>query len=310
VITEWFAEKRVTARWFSILASTADEFMEDRIPSVAAGITFFVLLALFPAVGALAAIYGVFGDRAVLSHELASLTGLLPGGAMKVLAAEMTRLAALKASKVGLAFAVSLSIALWSASGGVTALIEGLNIAFELKERRSHIRILATAIGIVATAIVFGVVLVQLIALLAPVDGIIDAASAFSWSTLVLRWGAILALAVMFNMLIYRYAPDHLHGEQRWITWGSVTSAVLWVVGSALFSWYVQNFGSYDRTYGALGAVVGFLTWIWLSLVLLLLGAELDSEVKRQSRKRSAHHRLRQAAEAITDHLEISSWFR
>ncbi len=91
-------------------------------------------------------------------------------------------------------------------------------------------------------------------------------------------------LAVVFNGLVYRHAPDRRRREAHWLSWGGVTSATLWVLGSALFSWYVQTFGSYDRTYGALGAVVGFLTWIWLSLVILLLGAEIDSELERSLR--------------------------
>jgi membrane protein len=204
---------------------------------------------------------------------------------MKVLAGEMTRLAALKPDKIGLAFAVSLLIAVWSASGGVMALIEGLNVAFEVKERRSHLRVVATAMAIVAVGIAFGVVLAQSIALWAPAEGTIETFSDFAWLTPMLRWSAILVLAIAFNVLIYRYAPDRPRAERRWITWGSVISALIWVLGSAVFSWYVQSFGNYDRIYGALGAVVGFLTWIWLSLVVLLLGAELDSELARQARK-------------------------
>jgi membrane protein len=282
MISEWFAEHR-KSRWLAVATHTANEFMEDRIPSVAAGVTFFVLLALFPAIGAMAAVFGFFGDRATLAHELSGLTGLLPGGAMKVLAAEMTRLATLKPVKIGAAFAFSFVIALWSASGGVTSLIEGLNIAFEVKERRSYLGVIATAVGFVMVVLVFGVMLAKLIALFSPVAGIIDASSDFFWLTSVLRWVSIFALAVVFNGLVYHYAPDRRRRERHWLTWGSVTAAALWVLGSALFSWYVQNFGSYDRTYGALGAVVGFLTWIWLSLVVLLLGAELDSALESHS---------------------------
>jgi membrane protein len=285
MIAEWFAEKRASSPFLSIAVSVADEFMADRIPLVAAGVTFFVLLALFPAIGAMAALFGFFGDRAVLSNDLAGFAGLLPGGALKVLAAEMTRLAALKASKIGLAFVISLSIALWSASGGVTSLIDGLNIALETKERRSYFRQLLTAVTIVAAAAVFGVALAEIVALFAPLEHAMQTQAHAAWPIAIARWIVILALAVVFNILIYRYAPDRPRAERRWLSWGSVISASLWVIGSAAFSWYVQNFGSYDRTYGALGAVVGFLTWIWLSLVILLLGAEIDCELLRRSRR-------------------------
>jgi membrane protein len=285
MIAEWFAEKRASSPLLSFTASVADEFMADRIPLVAAGVTFFVLLALFPAIGAIAALFGFFGDRTILSSELAGFAGVLPGGALKVLAAEMTRLAALKVSKIGLAFVISLSIALWSASGGVTSLIDGLNIALEVKERRSYFGQLMTAVTIVAAAIAFGVALTEIVALFAPFERVVNAPGHAVWLIAVMRWTAVLILAIAFNVLIYRYAPDRPRAERRWISWGSVISALLWVIGSAAFSWYVQNFDSYDRTYGALGAVVGFLTWIWLSLVVLLLGAEIDCEVARRSRQ-------------------------
>lgn len=280
MIGEWFAERR-KSRWFAVAADTMHEFLEDRIPSVAAGVTFFVLLALFPAIGAMAAIFGFFGDRATLARELNGLSGLLPGGAMKVLGEEMTRLATLKPLKIGLAFGVSLVVALWSASGGVTSLIEGLNIAFEVKDRRSYFRVIATAVGFVAVAILFGAALAKSIVFFSPVAGAIGASSRFFWLVPAMRWGAIFVLAVAFNALVYRYAPDRRRRPRGWLTLGSIVAAMLWVIGSALFSWYVQNFGSYNRTYGALGAVVGFLTWIWLSLVVMLLGAELDSALER-----------------------------
>jgi len=279
MIAEWFAEHR-QSRWLAVTTHVANEFMEDRIPSVAAGVTFFALLALFPGIGALAAIYGVFGDRSTLVHELSGLAGLLPGGALKVLAAELTRLAALKPVKIGLAFIISFTIALWSASGGVTSLIESLNIAFEVKERRSYFRVVATALGFVVVVLIFAAILAKLISLFSPVAGVIDASSDLSWLTPLFRWSSIFLLAIVFNGLVYHYAPDRRRRERHWLTWGSVIAASLWVLGSALFSWYVQNFGSYDRTYGALGAVVGFLTWIWLSLVVLLLGAEIDNALE------------------------------
>jgi len=288
MMAEWIAEKRPGARWLSILAATADEFMEDRIPSVAAGVTFFVLLALFPAIGAVAAVLGLFGDRAALTRELYGLTGLLPGGAMKVLVGEITRLTAMKPEKIGTAFAISLTIALWSASGGVKSLIEGLNIAFEVKEQRSFLRMLGTALIIAAIGVVFAIGLVQFIALFMPMAQLLGQTRNFLWLAPSLRWLSFFILATLFNTLVYRYLPNRSPGARRWITIGSVMAAFLWVSGSASFAWYVESFGSYDRTYGALGAVVGFLTWIWLSLVVLLLGAELDNEVARQSRERSA----------------------
>jgi membrane protein len=254
-------------------------FGADRIPSVAAGVTFFFLLALFPAIFSIVSLYGLFADRSSIADLIRTVAPFLPGGATDVLRTDLIRLAAEKPAKLNFAFFTGMGIALWSASGGVSALIDAMNVAFNRKETRSFVRLTrdALAFTIVSTVAMAAAVYVAVVlpvwlarALYGP-----QMASAFA----VVRWPIALIAAAVLIHLIYRIAPDRRDQESTWISWGSASAAVLWIFGTLLFTWYVQNFGTYDRTYGSLGSAVGFLTWIWISVVILLTGAEIDSAI-------------------------------
>lgn len=269
-------------RLWQFLGRIYQEFSEDRIPAVAAGITFFFLLALFPAIASIVSLYGLFADRHSIIEALRILSGFLPEGATRVLRNDIYRLITQKQDDLGWAFLVSFIIALWSASGGVKALLDGLNIAFEAKETRSflHITINAlifTAVGAVAAVGgIYGVVMLS------------KALAALGNPPLLTSLVAILAWPIGFFIcsalisLVYHIGPNRPHTPWRWITWGSGFAAVAWLAGTMLFSWYVGHYGRYDRTYGDLGAAVGFLTWVWLSLVIVLTGAEIVSETERE----------------------------
>ena len=253
------------------------EFSDDRIAAVAGGITFFVLLALFPAIACVVSLYGLFGDRAAIAHDLDTFAGFLPGGAVTVLGDELHRLTTQRPEQLGIGFLVTLSIAVWSASGGIKALVDGLNIAYEVRETRSFLRLTALALIFTALSIVFVMGAVSL-SIAGP--HLLDALH-FAAPLHILIWPASYALCTLMLALIYRFGPNRKQARWRWLTWGSALAAALWILGTILFSWYVQNYGSYNRTYGSLGSAVGFLTWIWLSLVVLLTGAELNCELER-----------------------------
>jgi membrane protein len=261
------------------------EFFEDSIPTVAGGITFFAFLALFPAIASVVSLFGFFGDRGSITRVLDQISGFLPGGAITVLRAELLRLAAQKAGPLDLTFFVSTGIAVWSASGGFKALLEGLNAAFEVKETRDFLRLTGHALIFTIAAIFFSVVAIGL-GLVFPI-WITGGRVNFLIRTIVeiSVWPLSFLAAMLALALIYRFGPDRRHPRWRWITWGSATAALLWLLGTRLFSWYVEHYGSYDRVYGTLGALVGFLTWVWLSLVVLLLGAEINCELERRDTK-------------------------
>ena len=267
----------------SIARRTLAEFNEDRIPTVAAGATFYVLLGLFPALGVFVSLYGLLADVGQAQRQIASLHGLLPEGGISVISDQITRLAAVPQSKLGFAFALSLVLSIWSANAGAKGVIAGLNVAYEEKERRKVIELnlvsLAFTAGFIAFAVLGLATVVAAPELLARIGlGEFSGGSA-------LRWPVMLIVTAGLLSVVYRFAPSHEKPVWRWITPGGVLAAALWGLMSAAFSFYVSHWGHYDKTYGSLGALAGFMTWIWLSLIVVLLGAELNSELDHQHPK-------------------------
>jgi membrane protein len=278
----------------SFLSRLYTEFSEDRVPTVAAGITFFFLLALFPAIASVVSLYGLFADRQSIMEVIRLASGFLPEGAVRVLRAYVFRLVSQKPEELGLAFGIGFVIATWSASGGIKALVDGLNIAFERDETRSFLRIslsallfTALAAGAAAAAVFIAISGTQLLRTLPYGSALKPVLKILVWPVGFLACSTVISL-------IYRFGPNRPGVPWRWITWGSALSSAVWISGTMLFSWYVANFGSYDRTYGELGAAVGFLTWIWLSLVILLLGAEIICETERAADPKAAAERKAQ----------------
>jgi membrane protein len=265
----------------ALLERTLASFWADRIPSVAAGVTFFFLLALFPAIFSIVSLYGLFADRSSISHLISAVAPYLPSGAIDVVRTDLIRLAAEKPARLDLAFFTGMAIALWSASGGVSALIDAMNVAFNRKETRGFVKLTFDALVFTVIITIAMVAAVYLAVVLpvglahAPYGQQLDNVFAF------LRWPVVFIAAMLLVHLIYRIAPDRTDKETSWISWGSAIAALLWILGTLVFTWYVQKFGTYDRTYGSLGSAVGFLTWIWITVVILLAGAELDSEIAR-----------------------------
>jgi membrane protein len=271
----------VGRRGFTAVAFRAGKaFIEDRIPAAAAAVTFYFLLALFPALSAFVSLYGLVGDVEGARRQVLGLGGMLPAGAIVVLGDQLERLAATNHGTLGMAFALSLAVSIWSANAGVKALIAGLNISYETKENRGFIRLNLTSLGFTVGAILLAILLVGAVvdtpALLARAG--LPGLEGYSLA----RWPALLIVSTLMIAVLYRFAPAQRVGRWRWISPGSAMAAAGWMAMSAAFSWSVANFGHYDRTYGSLGAIVGFLTWIWLSLMIVLAGAELNCELERR----------------------------
>jgi len=269
-------------RLWAIVRKVYLEFFEDSIPTVAGGVTFFFLLAIFPAIACVVSLFGMIADRAAIGRGLDLISGFLPGGAVSVLRTELHRLASQKSGTIDITFFAGLGIALWSASGGFKALVEALNVAYEVKDRRSFFRLSANALLFTLAAILFAILAINL-GLILPAWAL--RSDAEPWVRLmvqILVWPISFLMCTVLVALIYRFGPARDHPRWRWFTWGSATASLLWLMGTVAFTWYVEHFGSYNRVYGELGAVVGFLTWVWLSIVVLLLGAEIDCELERE----------------------------
>jgi len=280
------APTQIPARgWRRIAMRTFKEFNDDNIPSVAAGATFYSLLALFPALGAFVSLYGLIANAGDAQRQIVALAGLLPGGAVSVLSGQVTRLAAVPHARLGLAFAFGLLVSLWSSNAGVKGLISGLNTAYEQKERRNFLTLNAVSLAFTLGGIALS------IAATAAVVAAPETLSRLGLKTLagmsLLRWPVLLVVVTGMFSLLYRYGPCRTLARWRWITPGGLVAALAWMLMSAMFSWYVADFGHYDRTYGSLGAMIGFMTWIWLSLMVVLLGAELNAEIEAQAAARS-----------------------
>lgn len=268
--------------WKDVLWRTWKEMAADDVAGVARSIAFSGMLALFPALAAFVSIYGLFADVSGARQHLSALAGVVPGSAMTFLGEQMVRIAAQKDASLSFTFLLSLVLAVWSANSGMKALFKGLNIAYEEEERRGFVRLNLVTLGFTVGTILF---LTLALGLLVAIPAAIDALGlgAGARVTALLRWPALLAVAVFGFSVLYRFGPSRDRPQWRWVSWGAVAAAVLWMVGSALFSWYLTNFGHYNETYGSLGAVFGFMMWLWLSAVVVLLGAELNSEMEHQT---------------------------
>lgn len=260
--------------------SVIDRFNRDNATLTAAGIAFYLLLSIFPGLASLVSIYGLFGDPADVGRQIAPFAGLLPPEAMKLLNEGLAGfIKSSQNSHVSLALVTSLGLAIWTARTAMSSIMVGLNIAYEETERRSFIVATLISLGLTVGAVIFAVVAIFAIAVVPALLAFVYLGSAVENLLFYGRW-PVLALLVVFGFaLLYRFAPDRSHPRWRWITWGSAIATGLWLVGSFVFSFYVSHFGAYDATYGSLGAVVVLLLWFWVSALVMILGAEIDSEL-------------------------------
>ncbi|WP_210484688.1 YihY/virulence factor BrkB family protein [Microvirga antarctica] len=269
--------------WKDILLRTYEEFGQDRVMSVAAGVTYYALLAIFPAVAAFVSLYGLFADTTTIHEHLNVLAGVLPGGALEIIGEQVKRISSKGSGTLGVSFVISLAIALWSANAGMKAIFDALNIVYDEEEKRSFIKLNALSLSFTAGAIAFLAVAVGAIVVLPIILGYIGLGSGLEWLLSLARWPILLICVVIGLAVLYRYGPSRDSAKWRWVTPGGLGAAFLWLLVSVLFSWYVASFGSYNETYGSLGAVIGFMTWIWASAIVILLGAEINAETEHQT---------------------------
>jgi membrane protein len=269
--------------WKDILWRAYEKMNENRLLAVAGGIVFYALLALFPAVTAFVSLYGLVADASTIGQHLSLAAGILPSGAVDILHEQLTRLTANRTSALSFGFVFGVLFALWSANSGTKAVIDGLNVAYGEIEKRSFIRLnilslVFTLSAFLALTLAGGTVVVAPILLLH--IGLGGAANAVIG---ILRWPALLAFVILGLAILYRYGPSRREARWTWLSVGSVGAAVAWLVASALLSWYIANFGTYNATYGSLGAAIGMMMWMWVSMIVVLLGAQLNAEIEHQT---------------------------
>jgi membrane protein len=274
----------ITVRgWWQILKRVYAKFLDDRVMTEAAGVTFYTLLALFPALAALVSLYSLFADPVTISQTLNSVSGVVPGGGLDILSQQLHALTSKQNSTLGIGLIVGLLTSLWSANSGVKSMFDALNIVYEEREKRGYVHRTILSFAFTLGAILFlmlalaGTVVVPAVLGAVGLGGTTGALLEFG------RWPVLLLVVAGFLAVLYRFGPSREHARWEWVNWGSAFAAVLWVCASLLFSLYVGSFGSYNKTYGALGAVVGFMTWIWISSMVVLIGGLLNAEMEHQT---------------------------
>jgi membrane protein len=269
--------------WKDILLRVYSNISEHRVLALAAGMTYYSLLAIFPAIAALVAVYGLFADPTAITRHLDQVSGILPGGAVDVAKDQLTRVASKGSGTLGTTFVIGLVISLWSANAAMKSLFDTLNIVYGEREKRGFLRLNAVSLSFTLAGIIFVLAALGAVVVIPVVLNFIGLSNFADLMLRIARWPAMFIAVALALALIYRYGPSREAPQWRWITWGSAAAAVLWLVASALFSLYAASFGKFNETYGSLGAVIGFMTWLWISAIVILLGAELDAEMEHQT---------------------------
>lgn len=273
--------------WKAVLRRTFIQMLTDRVSLVAAGCAFYATLALFPAISMLISIYGLLLDPATVEPQLEILRDLLPPSAWQLISERVHMLALQPPASLGLNLVFSSAFALWSSAAGTKAIIAALNLAYGERERRSLLKFQLSAFAITLVAIISAVVGLALLVGLPAVLGVLGI-TAHQKALLRVASFALLVVAVLVGLsLLYRYGPSRERPRWHWVTPGSIAATVLWVSVSALFSFYVATFATYDATYGPLGTVVGVLMWFYVTVYAVLLGAELNAELELQTARDS-----------------------
>jgi membrane protein len=269
--------------WKEILLRIFHGIGEDRILAISAGVTFFILLAIFPAIAGLIALYGLYADPQTISQHLNAASGVLPEGGLQIIREQIERLTSQPSQRLGLATFIGLAIALWSANGGMKALFDALNVVYHEKEKRGFVRLNAISLTFTLGAILFVLVAFAALTVLPVVLNSFGLSRATELVVKVGRWPLLFIVVTMAIAVIYRFGASRDEPKWRWLTPGSIFAAAIWLAASLLFSWYTENFGNYNETYGSLGAAIGFMTWLWISTMVILIGAKLNAETEHQT---------------------------
>lgn len=269
--------------WKDILWRVYGNIGEHRILALAAGMTYYSLLAIFPAIAALVAVYGIFADPGSIAKHLDDVAGFVPGGAVDVAREQLTRVATKGDKTLGLTFAIGLAVSLWSANAAMKSLFDTLNIVYGEQEKRGFMKLNAISLGFTVGGIVFLLAALGTVVVIPVVLQYLGLSNAADLLVRIGRWPALFVALAVALACIYRFGPSRQAPRWTWITWGSAAATILWLAASALFSFYAANFGTFNATYGSLGAVIGFMTWLWISAIVILLGAELNAEMEHQT---------------------------
>jgi membrane protein len=269
---------KTVLRFFKILTAVWKTASERHLGLIAAGVAFFGMFGIFPAIAATIAIFGLVADPIVISEQLQLMEEIIPPDAYNLLSVQIERLVNARSQQLGWATGVSIILALWSARAGVAALIGGLNAIAGHRMRNGFIQVL---VAFMLTTFLVGMAIIAVVAVvIVPIVlAFVPIANSTAWLIEGARWIVALGVILMALSILYRFGPARIGSRGRWMTVGAVVVVVLWVIASAGLSFYLTNFASYNEVYGSIGAVIGMLLWLYISAYLVLLGAALNLEV-------------------------------
>jgi membrane protein len=269
--------------WWQVAERVWTESSRDNLSVVAAGCAFYALFAIFPALSALISLYGLTADPTTVEQQFGMLGLVLPAQAYDIVIEQIRHIAEASSRVLGWSFALSIGLSLWSVMSLTQAMFAALNIAYEEPERRSLVHFYLSAFTFALVAIIGGVVMLLAIVYVPILFAYAGYSEEFEFIVKVARW-PLLALLVLFLLaMLYRYGPCRHSAKWQWVSVGSVFATSVWLLASAGFSFYVANFGHYDKTYGSLGAAIVLLFWLYLSFYIVLLGAEINAELELQT---------------------------
>ena len=271
------------ALWWSVAKDVYAQIDGQNLSLIAAGVAFFSMLAMFPGLAALIALFGLWADPVVIQEQIALLQGIIPDDILALVDGQLNRLTSAGATTLGWATALSILLALWSARAGVGAMMRGMNTIYHSPNRsflRHYFAAFVLTLSLVSVAFVAGAAVV-----IAPLAlAVLPIADQTAQIIDLVRWSAAIFVIAAGISLLYRYGPRK-RGDRRagWITPGAGFAVIIWAGASAAFSEYLANFGNYNEVYGSIGAVVALLMWLYLSAFLVLLGAALNAQLERRA---------------------------
>jgi membrane protein len=269
--------------WFAVLKRVKAEVKDDNVSLLAAGVAFYAMLALFPAIIAVVTVYGMVADPKRVQSQVNQFARSLPKGADELLTQQLTNVVTAGRQALSIGLVLSLLALLWSVSSGVQGLIKSLNVIYDERETRGFVKLRGLSLLLTIGAIVVTVVALALITVFPGVIDNFGLGRAGQLAASIARWVLLAVLVLIALGVVYRLGPDRANPRWRWVSLGAVVALVLWLLGSVGFSYYVDNFSKYNQTYGALAAVIILLLWLFLSAFAVLLGAEFDAETERQT---------------------------
>jgi len=292
--------------WFKILKRVWSRVSGDNLSLVAAGVAFYALLALFPGIAALISLFGLVADPVQVESQFSVLVSFLPADAYELIREQMLELTSRPDESLGIGLVSAILLSVWSATRGTKSLMMALNIAYDEQEQRGFIKLNMLGFSLTFFLVMLAVVV---LALIVAVPIVLDLVGLGYIAELLVQWSRwpVLAMMLLITLaLIYRYGPSRRPARWRWVSAGSVFSVVVWLAASALFSFYVAEFGNYNATYGSVGAVIVLLMWLYISALITILGAAINAEMERQTARDTTRGGVQprgQRGAYVADHL-------